>query len=88
VRAICEQRPTLADGDVCNSKAPFVTEIGVGKVIRGWDEGLCRCPSMRHRFVNSTFRRAPAVSRREGHPDGHARLRESSLASSSSMAHR
>ncbi|TFK18365.1 peptidyl-prolyl cis-trans isomerase [Coprinopsis marcescibilis] len=35
---------TLANGDVFDSsrkrKDPFVTKIGVGKVIRGWDEGV------------------------------------------------
>ncbi|TFK18364.1 peptidyl-prolyl cis-trans isomerase [Coprinopsis marcescibilis] len=35
---------TLVDGTVFDSsynrKCPFVTEIGVGKVIQGWDEGV------------------------------------------------
>ncbi|KXN83346.1 hypothetical protein AN958_01541 [Leucoagaricus sp. SymC.cos] len=30
------------DSNMDHGNAPFVTQIGVGKVIRGWDEGVCR----------------------------------------------
>lgn len=53
---------------------PFVTEIGVGKVIKGWDEGMLAIHLSR-RFADHRARCPPVISRSEGCPYRHRRLR-------------
>lgn len=70
---------------MAHSKSPFVTVIGVGKVIKGWDEGKLlstRFPDSKrncqllHNVLH--IRRCPtAVARPKGFIDCYPRLRES-----------
>jgi len=57
-------RDTYPSSDHAYSGSPFQTEIGVGKVIRGWDEGelLSISQSLSSYFMCSTYTAVPQLS--------------------------
>ncbi len=63
-----------ADHFIGHSGEAFVTDIGVGKVIKGWDEGTFSVICYQKRTDFRRFRCPPIVAWAEGRPDRDSRL--------------